>query len=67
MGEPLQSVEKLLDREQVAKRIGLAGPNTLDRWVREGLFKKPLKRGARFTRWTEGDVIEHLRQIQESR
>ena len=66
MEKLLKSVGDLFGREEVAKRLGIK-PNTLDKWVRDGRFKKPLKVGSRGVRWTEEDVRDYLRQVEGSR
>jgi prophage regulatory protein len=45
----------ILRRNSVCERVGISG-TTLFRWVRAGLFPKPLRLGPNTVGWLEADI-----------
>lgn len=58
-------MDALLKDREVAKRLG-CGRSTLWRWVREGLFYKPLRIGGG-SRWRESDVKAYFEHREAER
>ena len=52
-------MDKLLNREQVAKAVGLSIPS-LYRLMAKGHFPRPRKIGLRAVRWREADIVQFL-------
>ncbi len=67
MPKPDLDAIRLLDRRQVAEAVGRS-PDTLDHWVRKGLFPPPLQAGAGARKqWRYATVLAWIEKRQRTR
>lgn len=59
-------MEKVLRREELAKLLGVS-LSTINRWVKDGKFPKPIKLGYRVVVWLSCDVEAFLRKQKENK
>lgn len=53
---PDPSPSKLITQKEVMKLLGVGSRETLDRWIRQGLFTPPIRIGGGRLRWVLAEV-----------
>lgn len=58
---------KLLNQKEAMRLVGVGSRETLDRWVRRGLFPPPIKVGGGRLRWVPAEVEAWLEAKKRER
>lgn len=66
MNLPMHSL-KLMSQKEAMKLVGIGSRETLDRWVRQGLFPPPIKVGGGLLRWVPAEVEAWLEAKKRER
>lgn len=53
-----------LNKDEVRKRYVLKSGRTIEMWVKEGRFPKPLKLAYKTALWSKAELDEHDRKIK---
>lgn len=57
---------RAVQKKEVLAALGISSP-TLYRLIKAGLFPKPMKIGAKMSRWLESDIDDYLESANTAR
>ena len=60
-----EQLERCLGMREVLALLSVSR-STLNRWIREGAFPRPVKLGKRAVRWRRSDIEGWLKELQSN-
>ena len=60
-----EQLERCLGMREVLALLSVSR-STLNRWIREGAFPRPVKLGKRAVRWRRADIEHWLKELQST-